>query len=35
LFYEVDALEPELVNTLAIGIKRGNRLIVADKEIHI
>jgi len=35
VFYEVDALEPDLVNVLAIGIKRGNRLTVADKEIHI
>jgi mRNA-degrading endonuclease RelE of RelBE toxin-antitoxin system len=35
LFYEVDALESDLVNILAIGIKRGNRLIVAGKEIHI
>jgi len=35
VFYEVDALEPDLVNVLAIGIKRGNRLIVAGKEIHI
>ncbi len=35
VFYEVDAPEPDLVNVLAIGIKRGNRLIVAGKEIHI
>lgn len=35
VFYEVDAREPDLVNVLAIGIKRGNRLIVAGKEIHI
>jgi len=35
LFYEVDALELDLVNVLAIGIKKGNRLIVAGKEIHI
>jgi len=35
VFYEVDALEPDLVNVLAIGIKRGNLLIVAGKEIHI
>lgn len=34
-FYDVDALEPDLVNVLAIGIKRGNRLIVVGKEIHI
>jgi len=35
VFYEVDALEPDLVNVLAIGIKRGNRFIVAGREIHI
>jgi mRNA-degrading endonuclease RelE of RelBE toxin-antitoxin system len=35
VFYEVDALEQDLVNVLAIGVKRGNRLIVAGKEIHI
>jgi mRNA-degrading endonuclease RelE of RelBE toxin-antitoxin system len=35
IFYEVDALESDLVNVLAIGIKRGNRLIVSGKEMHI
>lgn len=35
VFYEVDALESDFVNVLAIGIKRGNRLIVSGKEIHI
>ena len=35
IFYEVDALEPDLLNVLAIGIKRGNQLIVAGKEISI
>jgi hypothetical protein len=35
VFYEVDALEPDLVNILAIGIKRGNRLLVAGEEIDI
>ena len=35
VFYEVDALESDLVNVLAIGIKKGNRLIVSGKEIHI
>lgn len=35
VFYEVDALEPDLVNVLAIGIKRGNQLIVSGKEIYI
>ena len=35
VFYEVDAEEADLVNVLAIGIKRGNRLIVAGQEIQI
>ncbi len=35
VFYEVDALESDLVNVLAIGIKKGNRLIVSGKEVHI
>jgi len=35
VFYEVDAREPDLVNVLAIGIKIGNRLIVAGKEIRV
>ena len=35
VFYEVDSREPDLVNVLAIGIKRGNRLIVAGKELRI
>ena len=35
VFYEVDAREADLVNILAIGIKRGNRLIIAGKEMRI
>lgn len=35
VFYEVDALESGLVNILAIGIKKGNQLIVSGKEIHL
>ena len=35
VFYEVDVLESELVNILAIGIKKGNQLIVSGKEIQI
>ena len=35
IFYELDTLEPDLVNVLAIGIKRGNKLIVSGKEIDI
>ena len=35
VFYEVDAGEADLVNVLAIGIKKGNRLFVAGKEIRI
>ena len=35
VFYEVDTREPDLVNVLAIAIKKGNRLIIAGREIHI
>lgn len=35
VFYEVDAGEADLVNILAIGVKKGNRLSVAGKEIRI
>ena len=35
VFYEMDAFESDLVNVLAIGIKRGNRLIVSGQEILI
>ena len=35
VFYEVDALEPNLVNVLTIGNKRGNKLSVLRKEIQI
>lgn len=35
VFYEVAAQETEIVNVLAIGIKRGNRLFVADQEMRI
>jgi len=33
IFYEEDAEEKDLVNILAVGIKRGNRLFIAGKEI--
>jgi mRNA-degrading endonuclease RelE of RelBE toxin-antitoxin system len=35
VFYEVDADEADLVDILALGIKRGNRLFIAGKEIKI
>lgn len=35
VFYEVDAEEANLVNILAIGIKRGNRILIAGEEIRI
>lgn len=35
VFYEVDADEADLANILAIGVKRGNRLFIAGKEIRI
>jgi mRNA-degrading endonuclease RelE of RelBE toxin-antitoxin system len=35
VFYEVDALGSDLVNILAIGVKKGNQLFVSGKEIHL
>jgi len=35
VFYEVDAEETGVVNVLAIGTKRGNRLFIAGEEIQI
>jgi len=35
VFYELDTMEPDMINILAIGIKKGNRLIVAGKEIPL
>jgi hypothetical protein len=35
VFYDVDADQPDLVNILALGVKRGNRLFIAGKEIGI
>lgn len=35
IFYEVDAEEAGMVNVLAIGIKRGNRLFIEGEEIRI
>lgn len=35
VFYELDAEEADVVNILAIGIKRGNRLFIAGEEIRI
>jgi hypothetical protein len=35
IFYESDAETPGLVNVLAIGVKKGNRLLIDDKEIKI
>ena len=35
VFYELDALESDLVNILAIGIKKGHVLIISGKEIQI
>jgi hypothetical protein len=34
VFYEVDALESDLINILAIGIKKVNTLIISGKEIR-
>lgn len=35
IFYEADAETADLVNVLAIGVKKGNRLLIDDKEIRI
>lgn len=35
VFYEADTVESDLVNILAIGIKKGNQLIVAGKEFQL
>jgi mRNA-degrading endonuclease RelE of RelBE toxin-antitoxin system len=35
IFYEEDADAADLVNILAIGMKRGNRLFIAGKEIAL
>lgn len=35
VFYEVAGEETDVVNILAIGVKRGNRLFVAGEEIRI
>ena len=35
VFYEVDTDQSDLVNILALGVKKGNRLFIAGKEIGI
>lgn len=35
IFYEVDAVDSDLVNILAVGIKKGNRLFIAGKEVKL
>jgi mRNA-degrading endonuclease RelE of RelBE toxin-antitoxin system len=35
VFYEVDSREPDVVNVLAFGIKRGNHIFIAGTEIRI
>jgi hypothetical protein len=35
IFYEVDAEEAQVINVLAIGVKRGNQLFVAGEEIPL
>jgi mRNA-degrading endonuclease RelE of RelBE toxin-antitoxin system len=35
IFYEADAETRDLVNVLAIGVKKGNRLLIDDKEIRL
>jgi mRNA-degrading endonuclease RelE of RelBE toxin-antitoxin system len=35
VFYELDAVDSDLVNVLAVGIKKGNRLFIAGKEVRL
>ena len=35
VFYENDAVDSDLVNILAVGTKKGNRLFVAGKEMKL
>jgi mRNA-degrading endonuclease RelE of RelBE toxin-antitoxin system len=35
IFYEVDGTESDLVNVLAVGVKKGSKLFVSGKEIQI
>lgn len=35
IFYDEDAVEPDTVNILAVGIKRGNRLLIAGKGMNL
>ena len=35
VFYEIDAMDSGLVNILAVGIKKGNRLFIAGTEVKL
>ena len=35
IFYEADAETADVINVLAIGVKKGNRLLIEDKEIRL
>ena len=35
VFYELDAVDSDLVNVLAVGIKKGNRLFIAGKKMEL
>ena len=35
VFYDVDGEDADVVNVLAIGLKKGNRLFVANEEISL
>jgi hypothetical protein len=35
VFYELDAVNSDLVKVLALRIKKGNRLFIAGKEVRL
>ena len=35
VFYEVDPDEPDVVRVLAVGEKKGSKLVIADKEVPL
>jgi mRNA-degrading endonuclease RelE of RelBE toxin-antitoxin system len=35
VFYEVDPDEPDVVRILAVGEKKGSKLLIADKEVPL
>jgi mRNA interferase RelE/StbE len=35
VFYELDAMDSDLVNILAVGVKKDNRLFIAGREVKL